>query len=216
MAPAAPGIVRMDVAVGTARKKTVQAEKSRTYHAVLPASAAVMLRSQGVPARVASGFAMGTYNADIKAYQVATGDAHAWVEVYFPGYGWVAFDPTPGNQANGQRPAEFERGDRRTEIVLHHRLRFVGKRGAQDQDGQRDVRAPELDPLIDRGDPQEVHAVLLGRDRDLDGAMPVRVRLDDEEDASRGTEDRAEGTDIGVEGVEADFGPCGVTHTGAS
>jgi transglutaminase-like putative cysteine protease len=55
---------------------------------------AVMLRAVGVPARVVTGYAMGEYDYDINAYQVLAADAHAWVEVYFPGYGWVEFEPT--------------------------------------------------------------------------------------------------------------------------
>jgi hypothetical protein len=55
---------------------------------------AVMLRSLGIPTRVAVGFTPGTYRAG--AYQVSTQNAHAWVEVEFPQYGWLAFEPTPG------------------------------------------------------------------------------------------------------------------------
>jgi transglutaminase-like putative cysteine protease len=54
---------------------------------------AVMLRTVGVPARVAVGFTAGT---DAGAYRsVGTADAHAWVEAWFPGVGWTTFDPTP-------------------------------------------------------------------------------------------------------------------------
>ena len=55
---------------------------------------AVMLRSLGIPARVAVGFTPGTYRSG--AYDVSTQNAHAWVEVEFPQYGWLAFEPTPG------------------------------------------------------------------------------------------------------------------------
>ena len=55
---------------------------------------AVMLRAVGVPARVATGYAMGTYDSQRQAYRVPASAAHAWVEVYFPGYGWVEFEPT--------------------------------------------------------------------------------------------------------------------------
>ena len=55
----------------------------------------VMLRAVGVPARYASGFAMGDYSFYSAAYVVRQRDAHAWAEVYFPGYGWIEFEPTP-------------------------------------------------------------------------------------------------------------------------
>jgi transglutaminase-like putative cysteine protease len=55
---------------------------------------AVMLRTLGVPARVATGYAMGEYDQGRGAYRVAGAAAHAWVEVYFPAYGWVEFEPT--------------------------------------------------------------------------------------------------------------------------
>ena len=56
----------------------------------------VMLRELGVPSRLAAGFGSGYYNAVTGYYEVRASDAHAWVEVYFPNHGWVAFDPTPG------------------------------------------------------------------------------------------------------------------------
>jgi transglutaminase-like putative cysteine protease len=56
----------------------------------------VMLRSLGVPARLAAGYGTGQYNYLTGYYAVRADDAHAWVEVYFPGHEWVPFDPTPG------------------------------------------------------------------------------------------------------------------------
>lgn len=54
----------------------------------------VMLRTMGIPARMAAGFAQGRWNIDEQAFVVQERDAHTWVEVYFPGYGWVEFEPT--------------------------------------------------------------------------------------------------------------------------
>lgn len=54
----------------------------------------VMLRSVGVPARLAVGYARGDYDAERGVYEVWAEDYHAWPEVYFPGYGWVEFEPT--------------------------------------------------------------------------------------------------------------------------
>jgi hypothetical protein len=56
---------------------------------------ALLLRLGGVPARVAAGFTSGQYNQVHHSWVVSDLDAHAWVEAFFPGYGWVRFDPTP-------------------------------------------------------------------------------------------------------------------------
>jgi protein-glutamine gamma-glutamyltransferase len=63
----------------------------------------VILRTVGVPARYVTGFLPGEYNDVGGDYIVRESDAHAWVEVYFPDYGWITFDPTPpgNNQRNG-------------------------------------------------------------------------------------------------------------------
>jgi transglutaminase-like putative cysteine protease len=54
----------------------------------------VMLRSLGIPTREAVGFVPGPYNPITDLYDVQARDAHAWVQVWFPGYGWESFDPT--------------------------------------------------------------------------------------------------------------------------
>lgn len=54
---------------------------------------ALMARSVGIPARVATGFAPGQYDPVAQKYLVRCLDAHAWAELFFPGYGWLAFDP---------------------------------------------------------------------------------------------------------------------------
>ena len=63
----------------------------------------LMLRSIGIPARMAVGFAQGEQNPVTGVYTVLKQDAHAWPEVYFPGIGWVEFEPT-GNQDPLVRP----------------------------------------------------------------------------------------------------------------
>jgi transglutaminase-like putative cysteine protease len=66
----------------------------------------VMVRSLGIPARYINGFLLGEYNDVADSYIVRGSDAHSWVEVYFPGYGWIPFDPTP---SAGSKP-EFSLG----------------------------------------------------------------------------------------------------------
>lgn len=56
----------------------------------------VMLRTQGVPARLATGYLPGTRDRIAGVFEVRASDAHAWVEVWFPESGWQAFDPTAG------------------------------------------------------------------------------------------------------------------------
>jgi protein-glutamine gamma-glutamyltransferase len=56
---------------------------------------AMLLRMGGIPARVAAGFTSGVYDKQSGRWNVADIDAHAWVEAWFPNYGWVRFDPTP-------------------------------------------------------------------------------------------------------------------------
>ena len=65
---------------------------------------ALMLRLLGVPARVAVGFTSGEYDEDDKEWVVSDTNAHAWVEVWFPRFGWIPFDPTPGR---GQLAATY-------------------------------------------------------------------------------------------------------------
>ena len=63
---------------------------------------AVMCLLSGIPARVAVGYAPGTWDSKEECFVVRDRDAHAWVEVFFPGYGWIPFDPTAGVQVEGQ------------------------------------------------------------------------------------------------------------------
>lgn len=62
-----------------------------TYYA---SAMAIMLRSQGVPARLVSGYALGEYDEPSMSYRVRATNSHTWVEVYFPAYGWIQFEPT--------------------------------------------------------------------------------------------------------------------------
>lgn len=57
-------------------------------------SMVVLARASGIPARLVSGYATGRYDQQKGVYVVSEADAHSWPELYFPGYGWIVFEPT--------------------------------------------------------------------------------------------------------------------------
>jgi transglutaminase-like putative cysteine protease len=61
-----------------------------------------MLRSLGIPCRVAAGFFTDPSTEALGYYPVRADMAHAWAEVWFPGYGWIEYDPTTENIAEGE------------------------------------------------------------------------------------------------------------------
>ncbi len=67
---------------------------------------AVMLRSLGIPARTASGYAEGSYDPERRMFTLTERDAHTWVEVYFPALGWVEFEPTAGESQLNRPPGD--------------------------------------------------------------------------------------------------------------
>ena len=94
---------------------------------------AAMLRFLGIPARVAVGFTSG--RQDDGTWVVTDHDAHAWVEVWFRGIGWIPFDPTPGRGTLG---GEYSIASRSEDAVA--RLR----RGQLTESAPAPTRAPDL------------------------------------------------------------------------
>lgn len=74
----------------------------------------VMLRTQGIPARVVSGFAPGDYDEAAHAWIVHERDTHSWPEAYVPGIGWVPFEPSAARQPLA-RPASRAESEARAE-----------------------------------------------------------------------------------------------------
>ncbi len=82
-------------------------ERKQGHCEYFASAMAVMLRTLGIPSRVVTGFRSDEFNDLTGNYVVRAKDAHAWVEAYFPGYGWQTFDPTPAG--NGGTPQGWNR-----------------------------------------------------------------------------------------------------------
>jgi transglutaminase-like putative cysteine protease len=87
---------------------------------------ALLLRMGGIPARVATGFTAGSFDRKAREWVVRDLDAHSWVEVWFPGYGWVTRDPTPA--AAPPRSRQADAGSEANQ--LNRPPEFGGRRGA--------------------------------------------------------------------------------------
>jgi transglutaminase-like putative cysteine protease len=74
-------------------------ERKQGHCEYFASSMAVMLRTLRIPARVVNGFRSGEFNDLTGNYVIRAKDAHSWVEAYFPGYGWITFDPTASGGA---------------------------------------------------------------------------------------------------------------------
>ena len=99
---------------------------------------ALLLRMGGIPARVATGFTTGTYDQTNKRWIVTDVDAHAWVEAWFPHYGWVTFDPTPAAApARGGSPRVSSLGSLNSSGELLHPKAHVDSAGGAIGGGSR-------------------------------------------------------------------------------
>jgi transglutaminase-like putative cysteine protease len=74
-------------------------ERKKGHCEYFASAMALMLRSVGIPSRIATGFQSGVFNPISGWYLIRASDAHSWVEAFLEGYGWVTFDPTPADPA---------------------------------------------------------------------------------------------------------------------
>jgi transglutaminase-like putative cysteine protease len=115
---------------------------------------ALMLRYLGIPARVAAGFTSGVYNRERLEWTVNDRNAHTWVEVWFKGYGWLPFDPTPG-QGNLSGPYSassftFDAGAARA-VLLGSGLAAADRLLRFQLDRQRSANGQDISPRDPKG-----------------------------------------------------------------
>lgn len=85
-------------------------ERQEGYCNYYASAMVLMLRSQGIPARMVAGYAAGEFIPEANVYRVRANDAHTWVEVYFPRYGWIPFEPTASLSIVNRPAGEGEDG----------------------------------------------------------------------------------------------------------
>ena len=117
----------------------------RGYCQQFAGSMALMLRFLGVPARVAAGFTSGIYRNGV--WTVTDHNAHTWVEVWFPRFGWLSFDPTPGR---GELAAEYSSSSPTFNAGDAVGAGFAGGRGAGGLDPGGAGELDRLDALRER------------------------------------------------------------------
>lgn len=88
----------------------------RGYSEYFASAMTVLLRTQGIPARMVTGYTVGQQIPDEDIYIVADSNSHGWVEVFFPNYGWIGFEPTPGASIPMAAPPVIE--DKPLDFVL--------------------------------------------------------------------------------------------------
>ncbi|MDA1044960.1 MAG: transglutaminaseTgpA domain-containing protein, partial [Verrucomicrobia bacterium] len=85
-------------------------ETSEGHCEYFATTAVLLCRAAGIPARLVSGFRGGDWNTYGEFMTVRQSDAHTWMEVYFEGFGWLPFDPTPpDSSATGYSGVPFEK-----------------------------------------------------------------------------------------------------------
>ncbi|MCL2319708.1 MAG: transglutaminase-like domain-containing protein, partial [Treponema sp.] len=106
----------------------------------------LMLRSLGIPCRVAAGFFIDPSTEAFNYYPVRSDMAHAWVEVWFPGYGWIEYDPTSQEMAEGEE-FRFSQGtppelfERLMKEILDNHSRLRAKEGKDAQNNTTGLAA---------------------------------------------------------------------------
>ena len=117
-------------------------------------SMVVLLRSQGIPARYVAGYSVGEpVSGEDDAYAVRSVNAHAWVEVYFSGHGWIAFDPTPVEERLAVEDAAVDREGAMAHVPLVNEDASTIER---DSDTILDDPLPEDDTTLDGVDEDNV------------------------------------------------------------
>lgn len=126
-------------------------ESKEAYCTYYATAMVVMLRSQGIPSRIVNGYAQGEWVEDANLYRVRASNAHTWVEVFFPQYGWIQFEPTaslpvterPDNPVGGN-PGDAFGAENPLQAVIDDALPVLDDDIESMSPANRDARLQEL------------------------------------------------------------------------
>lgn len=135
-------------------------ERQRGYCEYYASAMAVMLRTLGIPSRVVVGFYPGDYDETQGGYLYVQRNAHAWVEVFFPGYGWVPFEPT------ASRPL-IEEGDVDADLMPTP--------SPGEQPLPTEAASTPIPPVRDNGPPQPPQLALTDDGRGARWILPAAI-----------------------------------------
>ena len=133
-------------------------ESQRGYCNGYATAMVVMARSLGIPARLASGYAEGAYDEQRGIYRVREDNAHSWPEIFFPGYGWIEFEPTvsqtplirpepdPGTASHSSPPPATGQQDLMDDLMLEESAPPLLEEGPQPVPDQE--KAPVQGPPL--------------------------------------------------------------------
>ena len=122
-------------------------ESRRGYCSGYATAMVVLARSVGIPARLAAGYGEGEYDVERAVFQVREENTHSWVEIYFPGYGWIEFEPT-ASEVPLIRPERAEEQAAEGDVPWGAgRVEFP-----EDVGEDRGRYLPELDEALEQGD----------------------------------------------------------------
>ncbi|MGM0447026.1 MAG: transglutaminase domain-containing protein [Methanobacteriota archaeon] len=167
-------------------------EMDAGYCVYFATTMAAMLRSQGVPARMETGYTSGQRVGEDE-YVVRGQNAHAWVSIYVPDHGWVAFDPTPSDPRDEAREARL--AEARADEV-------------EDVDTEASTPNQTLEADSSTARPDSIGGESEPSEDENESTDPERA----EENATNATENVSEPDISRLEGAEAD----GVEATGGS
>lgn len=138
-------------------------ESREGYSEYFGSAMTVLMRSLGVPARMTTGYTTGKLIDGGNLYLVSDHHSHGWSEVYFPGYGWIPFEPTPGKQIPIVIPPEEQ--ERRAALIS-------GSTEAEDLPCEIEEDCEELDAQLSLDEVRPAEGAAAGWQRAARTAMP--------------------------------------------